>query len=223
MCAHIGALIEIKLILQCEHAAIGIHRDPGMVALLARMVGGHQVLTPVLDPFDRPREPHCREADEKILRVELAADAEPATGIAFLQHDPGRAASEHAHQAVTVAMRHLGRAVELQHIARGIVPRQGAARFQRHAAVPADVEVERNNGMGRCKRGIDIAITFPHDERFGREARGKAARRSRGGQYRRQLFGLDRHEIGGIFRQIRVGREHRRDRFADIAQPVSRQ
>src|SRR5205085_2197050 len=89
----IGALVEIKLVLQREHMAVGIYCDPGMVALLARMVRGHQVLAPVLDPFDRPLEPHCRQADEKVLRVELAADAEPSAGIAFLQHNTGRAAA----------------------------------------------------------------------------------------------------------------------------------
>ena len=221
MRAHIGALIEIKFVLQGEHMAIGVNRDPGMVTLLARMVRSHQVLAPVLDPFDRPLEPHCRQADEKVFRVELAADAEPAAGIAFLQYNTGRTAAEHARQAIAVAVRHLGRAIELQHIARAVVTRQGAARFQRHAAVPADFEVERDNGIGRGKRGIDLAIAFPQDQRFGREARREAARRRGGIQYRRELFGLDRDKIGGIFREIRVGREYRGHRLADIAQSIS--
>jgi hypothetical protein len=38
-----------------------------MMALLARVVGGHQMLAPVLDPFDRPSQSQGGEADKKIL------------------------------------------------------------------------------------------------------------------------------------------------------------
>src|SRR5580704_17464959 len=42
------------------------------------------MLVPVLDPFDGPPQSHCRDADKKIFGVELAANPEPAAGIAFL-------------------------------------------------------------------------------------------------------------------------------------------
>ena len=45
---------------------------------LARMVGGGQMLAPILDPFHRSAQPGRREGDEEILGVELAAGAEPA-------------------------------------------------------------------------------------------------------------------------------------------------
>ena len=62
-------------------------------------------------------------------------------------------------------------------------------------------------------------MTSASVEMSGREA----ARRRRGVEQRRQLVGLDRDQIGGVLGEIRVGREHRRDRLADIAQPVPRQ
>ena len=58
-----------------------------LVALLARMVGGDQMLAPVLDPFHRPAEPHRRDADQHVLRIEFAADAEAAADMAFEQMD----------------------------------------------------------------------------------------------------------------------------------------
>ena len=177
MGAHIGALVETELVLQRQDAALGIDRDAGMVMLLARVIGRHQMLAPVLDPFDRPAEPHRREADEKILRVELAADAEAAAGIAFLEHHGGRAAAEHAGERVAVAVRHLRGAVQFEHVARRIVARQGAARFERHAAMPADRQVERDDRVRRGEGGIDIAVFGAHDQRLGRNSGREAARR----------------------------------------------
>ena len=124
--AHIGALVEIELSSRARIRPVGIERGARVVALLARMVGGHQMLAPVLDPFDRPPQSHRGEADEKILGVELAANPEPAAGIAFLQHHRRRAAAEHARQRVAVAVRHLGRAIQFQHVA--VQRRSGRAR-----------------------------------------------------------------------------------------------
>jgi hypothetical protein len=48
--------------------------------------------------------------------MKLAADSEPASGIAFFQHHDRRAAAKHARQRIAVAVRHLGCAVQFQHI-----------------------------------------------------------------------------------------------------------
>ena len=147
----------------------------------------------------------------------------PPPVLPSFEHHRGGAAAEHARQRVAVAVRHLGRAVQLQHVARGVVAGQRAARLQRHAAVPADRQVERDDRVGRGERRVDVAVSGAQHQRLGRQARRKAAGRRRGVEHRRQLLGLDRDEIGGILGEIGVGREHRRDRLADIAQPLPRQ
>ncbi len=167
MRADIGALVEEELVLQGQDTPLGIDRDAGVMVLLARVVGRHQMLAPILDPFDRAAQPQRGEAHQKILGVKLAADAETAAGIALLQHDRGGGAAEHAGQCVAVAMRHLGRAIELEHVARGVEAGEGAARLQRRAAVPADRQVERDDGMGRGEGRVDLAIAGPHDQRLG--------------------------------------------------------
>ena len=53
MGAHIGALVVEELVVDREDAAVGVDRGADAVALLARMVGGDQMLAPVLDPFHR--------------------------------------------------------------------------------------------------------------------------------------------------------------------------
>src|SRR5207302_9895463 len=117
-----------------------IDRDARPVALLARVIGRHQMLAAVLDPFDRAAESERREAYEKILGVKLAANAKSAAGAALLEHDPGSRAAENAHEAVAVAVRHLGGAVQLQDVAHRVVLRQRTARLQRYTAVPADLQ-----------------------------------------------------------------------------------
>ena len=54
--AHVGAVVVEELVVDAEDAAVFVDRRPDLVALLARVIGGDQVLAPVLDPFDRPLE-----------------------------------------------------------------------------------------------------------------------------------------------------------------------
>ena len=78
MGAHIGALVVPELVVEREDHPRSI--DPGahLVALFARVVGGNEVLAPVLDPFDRPAEPHRGAAHQHVLGIKLAAHPEPA-------------------------------------------------------------------------------------------------------------------------------------------------
>ena len=50
---------------------------------LARMSDRHEVLAPVLDPFDRMVEFARGEGDQEILGIELAARAEAAANVVF--------------------------------------------------------------------------------------------------------------------------------------------
>src|ERR1700730_14812035 len=81
--------------------------------------------------------------------IELAADAEPAAGIALLQYHRGGTAAEHARQGVAIAMWHLGRTVELQHVARRVVTSKRSAGLDRHRAVPADCQVQPHDSVRR--------------------------------------------------------------------------
>ena len=76
MRAHIGALVEEELVVDGEDAAFGVDAGADPVLLLARVIGADQMLAPVLDPFDRPVQPHRGDADQHVLRIKLAADAE---------------------------------------------------------------------------------------------------------------------------------------------------
>ncbi len=191
MGAHIGALVEVEYVLECQDLALGVECSAGVVALLARVIGSHQMLVSVLDPFDRPPQSHCGDADEKIFGVELAAHAKPAAGVAFLQHHGCCAAAKHARQRVAVAVRYLGRAVQFQHVVGGVEAGERAARLDRYGTVPADCQVEGDDPLGRGKGRVDIAVTGAQHQRLCRQAGRESAGNRAGVQYRRQHIGLD--------------------------------
>ncbi len=91
MRAHVGALIVEEFAVDRQDAAFRIDRGAHAIVLLARMVGGDEMLAPVLDPFHRPAEPQRGEADQHVLRIKLAADAEAAADMAFVEMHASRA------------------------------------------------------------------------------------------------------------------------------------
>ena len=66
--------------------------------------------------------------------------------------------------------------------------------------MPADLEVERDDGVRGGEGTVDIAVALAQDGRLGRQAGRETARRRGRVEQRRQLFRFDRHEIGRILR-----------------------
>ena len=85
MGADIGALVGEEDVVEGEDEAARVDRGADAVDLVARVVGGDEVLAAVLDPLDRPAEPERAERREHILRVDLAADAEAAADMALVE------------------------------------------------------------------------------------------------------------------------------------------
>ena len=113
-------------------------------------------------------------------------------------------------------MRDLGGAVQFEHVARGIVAADGAARFHRHAGMAADREFELDDHVRAAQRGLHFAVALVHDRHLGVAAGREFAGRGVGGEQDRQLLDLHGHQLGRVLGDVRVMRKHRRDRFADI-------
>ena len=120
-------------------------------------------------------------------------------------------------------MRHLGGAVQLQHVARGVVARDRAARLQRHAGMAADRKIERDDRVRGAKRAVEVAIGLLDDHRLGGEpgsnSPGSSSADITGGNS--SISSIDR--VGGVLGPIGIVREHHRDRLADIAHAAARQ
>ena len=169
------------------------------------------MLAPVLDPFHRTAEPHGGDAHEHVLGIELAADAEAAAHMRLVHRDARRTALEHARQQVAIAVRHLGGAMQLEHVARGVVAADGAARLQRHARVAADRQLELDHDLGVAQHAVDIAVALLEHDHFGVAAGRELGGLGGGVEQHRQLGHLDRHQIGRVLGDVRVGGKDRRE------------
>ena len=96
--AHIGAVVVEELILDAEDAAFCVDGRAHLVRLLARMIGGDQVLAPVLDPLDRRFELQRGGANQHVLRIKFAADAEAAADMALVKLHGVPRPAEHLRQ-----------------------------------------------------------------------------------------------------------------------------
>ena len=223
MGAHITALVVEKFILDCEQAAIAVDCGTHPMALCARMVRCNQVLAPILDPFHRTRKPERRETNEDIFRVELATNPEAAADVAFVQMHGRWVTAEHAGNAVSIPVRHLGCAMELEDVAPRVVARDRAPSFQWNAGLASHREIELNHSMGLAKSRRDITIRFFHDRRLGRMPASILTRCRARIEHDREFIDLDGDKLGCIFSDISVVCEHRRDRFAHVARLPLRQ
>ena len=88
--AQIGAQIREGAAAQAQDGAVAGAGDLQLALGVAGVVGGQQVLAPILDPFDRPSGEPGRERNQEILRIEFAARPEAAAHVIF-QHANGRA------------------------------------------------------------------------------------------------------------------------------------
>ena len=214
---HIGALVMKVEVVDRQDASIGIDRRADAVELLARMIGGDEMLAPVLDPFHRPAETHGGDADQDILGIELAANAEAAAHMRFVHVDRGGRALEHARQQVAIAMRDLGGAVQLEDVARGVVAADGAARLQRHAGMAADRQLELDHRWRRAQRRVDVAIALANDRHLGVAAGREFAGLGLRVEQDRQFLDLHDDEIGGVLRDVGIIGDDGGDRLPDIA------
>ena len=217
MGADIAALVVEELVVKGENTALGVDRGANLMALLPRMIGGDQMLAPVLDPLHRAAEPQRGKADQHVLGIKLAANAEAAADMALEQMHAGGIASQHAGDVVAIPVRHLGGAMKLQHVAGGVIARDRATGFERNAGMAPDREIELDHGMRLAKRGADVPVGFFHDRRFGRAAVFEFPGRRGGIEHDRQFVDRDGDEIGCVLRHIGISREHSGDRLADIA------
>ena len=223
MGADIGALVVPERVLDAEQQAVRIDRRADAVALLARVVGGKQVLPAVLDPLDRPAEPQRRQADQVVLGVELAAHPEPAPDMALVELHRRRGAAERPGELVAVEMRPLGSPMELQDVARAIEPGDSAPGLHRHGRMTADPKVELDHRVGPGEGAPGIAPALAQHMGLGVMAGIERPGRLIGGEDRRQVLDRGKDLLGGILGAIGVIGEDRRHRLADIAHNPARQ
>jgi hypothetical protein len=140
----ITSLVEPEFVVEAENEPAIVHRGAYPMDRASRLVRRDQMLVTVLDPFDRPAEPQRRRAGQHIFGIKLAANAEPAADVPFVEVDPIERQPEHRRQRLAIVMRHLGGAIQPKNATRRFGHRNRAAGFERYATVPTDGQLQRN-------------------------------------------------------------------------------
>ena len=101
-----------------------------------------------------------------------------------------------------------------------VVDGQRAPALQRHAGVAPDTELGLDDVLGLGEGRVDVAGLLGEQVRLGVSAAVEVAERAGGVEQRRKLRHLHHHRLRAVLGDVRIGREHRGDRFADVANPV---
>ena len=219
--ADIGALIGVGAPAQREDRAVLVARDLQFAFGITGMIGGEQMLAPILDPLHRPAAEARRERDQEVLRIELAARAEAAADVVLHHADGAFRQTEMFCQHAPVEERDLGGAVDGQLTARRIPFRQQPARLHRDGAVALDREALAANVCRAVESGIGIAAQAGEGEReiaaCGLEQSDVVAPGGRAVDDRGERLDVERDGVERILGGAGAFRQHDRDRLPDIA------
>ena len=112
---NIRTLVGEERVRQSADEAVGVDCRAQAMNLIPRVIGGHQVFPPILDPFDWQAKPQSSGADQHILGIKLTTDAKSAADMAFAQANTLRRQAEHPGNRVTIVMRDFRRSVHREH------------------------------------------------------------------------------------------------------------
>ena len=155
--ARIGADVDRDLAAQPQDDAVAVAGDLEIAGRLARVVGGQEMLAPILHPFDRAVELPRDERDQKVFRVELAAHAEAAAGVGHLHDHRAFGQARACRQRRAVEERHLGDAGH-GHAGAGFVPdRDEPACLHRDGGVALHAEGLAPDVRRRPERRLGVA------------------------------------------------------------------
>lgn len=223
--AGVGAHVHREPPAQGEQRAVARERDRQLALHLARVVRGHQVLAPVLDPLHRAPERERRERDQQVLRIELAARPEAAADVDLDHRDRIDRALEHRRERAPVPERHLRCAPDLELAV--ALEADEAARLHRHRAVALAAEGLGAHVVGARECRVDVAeadvvSARAVGPRFGEEHRAVRAR-GRDVYHRGQRLVVHRDQLRRVLGDVAVARHDQRDRFAHVAHAVLRE
>ena len=212
--ADIGAHIAVDVAAQAEDDAVARARNLEVAVDLARVIGRHQMLAAILDPFDRAADMARRERDEKILGIELAAHAEAAADVELNHVDGMLGKPQHGREHATVEEQDLGGTENDEPPLRRIPFGDEAAGLQRNRgqAMTAKALAAGVLGLGESRLGVARRYRIPHRAiaaaRF--EQQRRAACRRMPVRQRRQRRDIDLDRFKRIFGQcLAVGHDHR--------------
>ena len=225
----VGADVAVDVRGQAQDAAVGVERRPHLVALLVAVERGGQVLAAVLDPGDRPAQPHRGRGDHHFLPADHALEPEPAADVGRDHPDPALGDPERLGDAGPDLVRDLGRHVRDQLVVAVVPFGHAGPALQRQRGHPgagerAADDDRRGGEDARQRRALEhgqvhhavagqLLVDLPGAVRRGRLDAGD-------GRPRRPV---DVQQFGGVLGEVGIVGQHHRDRLAGEAHLVAGQ
>ena len=128
------------------------------IVMLAAICIGYEVLTPILDPAERPSETHGEPASDHILRLHIAFETNSAT---YIRCDYPHLSLFETHEfgeAVTDQVWDLGRSVNYELVLAGVPFGENRSCFHRHHGLPAHAVFFGNTDRGFCSHRSHVAV-----------------------------------------------------------------
>ena len=221
----IGAHVDGDVSLERKDRAVVVEVSGHGVAVLSGVVRRYEVLTAVLDPFDGPAEPTCRQAAGHLLRIELGFDSEAAAHVGGDHLDRALGDAQRPGQPRTDQMGDLGCGVEPEPARAGVV--FGYARPVLHgdAAVAPVVQLDRYP-MRRRRAGVveSVGLDVSAHERVVLPARmQRRAARVEGRvdvHRRRQRVEIGHHQLGRVLSEVLVVGDDHGERLTHMAHTI---
>jgi len=223
----VGSAVVQEDVLDAQNAPVIGDRHFRVVNLSPLMGGGEEMLQPVLDPFDRPVQPHRHPRQQHLLGVEhhdlgteaAADERRDHADLALVEPEHGGEAVADEHRRLGgIPDRHLvGAAVPLRHHAAGL-DRRGDAMLIPQAALDDAIGLRRGGGiiaLGLPDMGRDVGADVVVNQRRSR------AQRFFQIDHRRELFELDIDIVERVLGDVTAFRDHDHQRLADVPDLVS--
>src|SRR5262249_10820584 len=141
---------------QAEEPSLRVECSFDLVALLASVVRGDEVLSAILGPLHRPPELVREVSDEEVLGKEVAAYAEAPARIGRSVVDLVERETEQTREHTTVVMGHERGAPDRHPLAPRVVVRDQTSRFHRDSGVTTRNELGGYDmgGIGECRLDV---------------------------------------------------------------------
>ena len=224
----VGAAVADVAALERQEAAVRVGRQRDLADDLLRVPARGERLVAVLHPLDRRAQAARELGDDRFLDEQLHLEAEAAAD--------GRADDPHARvrhpelrrQHAAHEERHLRRRPDRERVVARVPVGDHAAPLERRRVRPAEVEALAEDVRGPGERSVHVAgleldvrevvvaeVLVQH-----RRVRCQCRLRI---EHHRQRLVLDVDQLGRVLGEVAGGRDHGRDRLADVAHAVDRQ
>ena len=155
---HVSAGVVQEMAAQPEQVSFPVERELSLPVLVAFLIGGEEVLTPVLYPLHGTAGEQRAGGNAELLGVEHGLGTEAATDVGSDHPDLMLSHAHHAGVGIAVLVRRLRPRPDGDALARGVVAGEEGAAFHGVAAAAMLKQLATHDVGGAGERSIHVAV-----------------------------------------------------------------